>query len=110
MKKRAPANPTTDVEVTHGSGNVWIDLGFSPAEARQLRMRSQIMMALEKFITRNKLTQVEAAKLFKVTQPRISDLMRGRLSRFSLDTLVKMLVDAGLEVDLQIRKPSRRAA
>lgn len=108
MKKKQTRKP--EIEVTHGSGDVWIDLGYSPAEARQLRMRSQIMMALEKFITRNKLTQVEAAKLFKLSQPRISDLMRGRLSQFSLDTLVKMLVDAGLEVDLRIKTPSRRAA
>lgn len=108
MKKKQTRKP--GIEVTHGSGDVWIDLGYSPAEARQLRLRSQIMMALEHFITQNKLTQVEAAKLFKVTQPRISDLMRGRFSQFSLDTLVKMLVDAGLEVDLRIRKPSRRAA
>ena len=110
MKKSATANTRAGIAVTHGSGDVWIDLGFSPAEARNLEMRSQIMTALEDFVTQRKLTQVEAAKLFRVTQPRISDLMRGRISRFSLDTLVKMLVDAGLKVDLRIRKPSRRAA
>jgi predicted XRE-type DNA-binding protein len=56
------------------------------------------------------MTQAQAAKLLKVTQPRISDLMRGEIGRFSLDTLVNMLADAGLEVDLRIKAPSRRAA
>jgi len=107
-KKTTKKNP--EIEFEMGSGNVFIDLGFSPEEAANLRLRSQIMMALEDFITREKLTQVKAAKLFNVSQPRVSDLMRGRLSRFSLDTLVNMLSDAGLDVDLRIRKPPRRAA
>ena len=99
-----------EIEVTHGSGDVWIDLGFTPAEASNLRMRSEMMMALDRFITREKLTLAKAAKLLKVTQPRISDLMRGDISRFTLDALVKMVVRAGLEVDLRIKTPSRRAA
>ena len=96
--------------VTKGSGNVFADLGFSPAEARNLRLRSQMMTVLRKFIEREGLTQATAAKRLKVTQPRISDLTRGKISRFSLDTLVNMLVDAGLEVDLRIKGRPRRAA
>ncbi len=93
-------------------GNVFSDLGFSSAEARNLQMRSQLMTALRKFVEKEGLTQAEAAKRLRVTQPRMSDLMRGKISRFSLDTLVTMSSDAGLEVDLRITaKPaSRRVA
>jgi predicted XRE-type DNA-binding protein len=70
------------------------------------------MTALRKSVEKEELTQAEAAKRLKVTQPRVSDLMRGKISRFSLDTLVTMSSDAGLEVDLRITaKPvSRRVA
>ncbi len=75
-------------------------------------MRAQLMTALRKFIEKAGLTQAEAAKRLRVTQPRVSDLMRGKISRFSLDTLVTMSSDAGLEVDLRITaKPvSKRVA
>lgn len=101
---------TIDTTITMGSGDVFTDLGFSPAEARNLRLRSQMMTALRKFIEKEGLTQADAAKLLKVSQPRISDLMRGKISRFSLDTLVNLLTDAGLDVDLRIKQPSRRVA
>ena len=99
-----------DTAITKGSSNVFADLGFSPTEARNLRMRSQLMTALRKFIEKAGLTQAEAAKQLKVTQPRISDLTRGRISRFSLDALVNMLTDAGLEVDFRIKTAPRRVA
>jgi predicted XRE-type DNA-binding protein len=99
-----------DSAVTKGSGNVFVDLGFSPSEVRNLRMRSEMMTALRKFIEKEELTQAGAAKRFKVTQPRISDLTRGKISRFSLDTLVNMLADAGLEVDMRIKASPRRVA
>lgn len=100
------------MKATKNRGNVFSDLGFSPAEARNLRMRAQLMTALRKFVEKEELTQAEAAKRLKVTQPRMSDLLRGKISRFSLDTLVTMSGDAGLEVDLRITaKPvSRRVA
>ena len=101
---------TIDTTITIGSGDVFTDLGFSPAESRNLRLRSQLMTALRKFIEKEGLTQAEAAKRLKVSQPRVSDLTRGKISRFSLDTLVNMLSDAGLEVDLHIKRPSRRVA
>ena len=100
------------MKATRGRENVFSDLGFLPAEARNLQMRSQLMTALRKVVKKERLTQAEAAKRLKVTQPRVSDLMRGKISRFSIDTLVTMLSDAGLEVDLRITaKPvSRRVA
>src|SRR5260370_22202764 len=97
------------MKVTKGSGDVFADLGFSPAEARNLRIRSQMMTALRRFIEKERLTQAEAAKRLKVTQPRISDLTRGKISRFSMDTLVNMLTDAGLEVDMRITTKRRVA-
>jgi predicted XRE-type DNA-binding protein len=96
--------------ITKGSGSVFADLGFSPVEASNLRLRSQMMTALRHFIEKEKLTQAEAARRLGVSQPRVSDLTRGQISRFSLDTLVNMLSDAGLEVDFRIKAPSRRVA
>ena len=96
--------------ITESSGEVFRDLGFSPAEARNLRIRSELMTALRKFIEKEGLTQAEAAKRLKVSQPRISDLTRGKISRFSLDTLVKILTDAGIDVAVKIKQPSRRVA
>jgi predicted XRE-type DNA-binding protein len=96
--------------ITESSGDVFRDLGFSPAEARNLRIRSELMTALRKFIEKEGLTQAAAAKRLKVSQPRISDLTRGKISRFSLDTLVNMLTDAGIDVAVKIKQPSRRVA
>lgn len=93
-----------------GTGNIFADLGFPPAEARNLRMRSELMMALRKFVERERLTQADAALRLHVSQPRISELMRGKINRFSLDTLVAMSTMAGMEVDLRIRMKPRRVA
>ena len=101
---------TIGTTITMGSGDVFADLGFSPGESRNLRIRAQMMTALRKFIEKEGLTQADAAKRLKVSQPRVSDLTRGKISRFSLDTLVNMLADAGLEVDFRIKRPSRRVA
>ena len=109
MKERV-VKTTIDTKITMGSGDVVVDLGFSPAESRNLRIRSEMMTALRKFIDKEGLTQADAARLLKVSQPRISDLTRGKISKFSLDSLVNMLTDAGLEVDFRIKPPSRRVA
>ena len=95
--------------ITKGSGDIFADLGFSPAESRNLHIRAQMMTALRNFIEKEGLTQAGAAKRLKVSQPRISDLTRGKISLFSLDSLVNLLTDAGLEVDFRI-KPARRVA
>lgn len=97
------------MKATKTSGDVFRDLGFSPAEARNLQLRSQMMTALRKFIVRVGLTQAEAAKRLQVTQPRISDLTRRKISRFSLDVLVNMLAEIGIDVDLRLKpKPATR--
>ncbi|HEV2201365.1 MAG TPA: helix-turn-helix transcriptional regulator [Bryobacteraceae bacterium] len=84
--------------------NVFVDLGFAPAEAESLRIRSAMMRGLVALIRKRKLTQTEAAKLLGVTQPRISDLTRGKIHLFSIDNLVGLLAAAGLKVDFRVKK------
>ena len=84
--------------------DVFSDLGFNAAEAENLRIRSAMMRALVSFIRKNELTQARAAKLLGISQPRISDLMRGKIHLFSIDNLVILLAAAGLRVDLKIKK------
>lgn len=87
--------------------NVWDAIADSPAEAEHLKLRSELMARLSKHIEKMGWTQKEAAKFFAVTQPRISDLQRGRISVFSIDMLVKMLASAGLQVRMEVISPKR---
>jgi predicted XRE-type DNA-binding protein len=89
---------------TRGSNNVFRDLGFSAAQAENLRIRSAMMTALIAQLEKKRLTQAQAAKLLGVSQPRISDLTRGKIQLFSIDTLVNMLAAAGLKIDLRVGK------
>jgi predicted XRE-type DNA-binding protein len=94
------------IKVTRSSGNVFRDLGFPREEAEHLRIRSDLMTALVKVIADQKLTQARAASLFGVSQPRVSDLVRGKIERFSIDTLVEMLGRAGVRVDVFVKPAS----
>jgi predicted XRE-type DNA-binding protein len=82
--------------------NVWDAIEDTPALAENMKLRSALMMALKDHIARTGLSQSEAAKLLGVTQPRISDLMRGKIELFGLDTLVNMIGAAGLHVEMRI--------
>jgi len=84
--------------------DVFTDLGFAPAEAENLRIRSAMMRALVGFIRKEKLTQSQAATLLGVTQPRVSDLMRGKIHLFSIDNLVVLLAAAGLRVNVKVKR------
>lgn len=84
--------------------SVWDAIEDSPAAAENMKLRASLMMALKDHIGRNGLTQAQAAKIFGVTQPRVSDLMRGKINLFAIDTLVNMAATAGLHVDVRIRK------
>lgn len=84
--------------------SVWDAIEDSPAAAENMKLRASLMMALKDYIARNKLTQSQAAKIFGVTQPRVSDLMRGKIDLFAIDTLVNMAATAGLHVDMRVRK------
>jgi predicted XRE-type DNA-binding protein len=84
--------------------SVWDAIEDTPAQAENMKLRSALMLALKDHIAEEDLSQSKAAKLFGVTQPRISDLMRGRIDLFAIDTLVNMLTTAGLRVELHIAK------
>lgn len=83
-------------------------LGSAPEEADHLRIRADLMLALEKLIAERGWTQAEAARALGVTQPRVSDLVRGKFDRFSIDTLVHLLSQAGADVTFKVRR--RRSA
>lgn len=93
-------------KLIRSSGNVFKDLGFSDDEAEYLKIRSTLMIHLRKVIEERGLTQAEAAALFGVTQPRVSDLVRGKIDLFSIDMLVDMLAHAGVRVKLSV-SPTR---
>jgi predicted XRE-type DNA-binding protein len=89
-------------KVRRSSGNVFRDLGFSPEEAENLKIRTDLMIRLGQIVESRGLTQAQAARLLGVTQPRISDLVRGKIDRFSIDTLVAMLGQAGVRVQILV--------
>lgn len=86
------------------SNNIFRDLGFKVEEAENLKLRAMLMVELEKYIREKGLTQKRAAERLGVTQPRISDLMRGKIELFSVDTLITMLTHAGLKVDVRVKR------
>lgn len=88
------------------TSNVFGDFGFGSEEAANLNVRAMLMVELEKFIRGKGLTQKQAAERFGVTQPRISDLMRGKIDLFSVDSLITMLTHAGLKVDVRVKRPA----
>jgi predicted XRE-type DNA-binding protein len=84
--------------------NVWDAIEPNAAKAENLKLRSSLMLALTRHIEREGWTQAKAAKVFGVTQPRVSNLVRGRIDAFSLDLLVKMASAAGLHVSIRIQR------
>ena len=91
-----------DTRITPSSGNVFADLGFDEAEAQLLTLRADVMLTLYSEIKARKLTQVEASKLLGVSQSRVSDLVRGKAEKFSLDTLVLFAARLGITTRLQL--------
>lgn len=86
--------------IVKSSGNIFLDLGFPPEEAAILLMRSELMVALKKFIVNKKLTQIEAAEILGVSQSRVSDLIRGKWEKFSLEMLIVLATKAGMRIRL----------
>lgn len=82
--------------------SVWDAIEDTPEETENMKLRSGLMMALKEHIARAGLSQSQAAKLFGITQPRVSDLMRGKINLFSLDALVNMAAAAGLHVEMRV--------
>jgi predicted XRE-type DNA-binding protein len=86
------------------TGNVFADLGFQGEEAENLRIRAMLMAEAEQFIKRKGLSQAQAAARMGVSQPRISDLVRGKIGVFSVDSLIAMLSAVGLKVSVRVLK------
>lgn len=84
------------------TGSIFDDLGFDDAEAENLKIRASLMRAIEKYIAEHKLTQATAARLMGVSQPRISDLITGKIDKFTIDMLVNMLAKAHVSIALVI--------
>lgn len=97
------------VRARRSTGNVFRDLGFSEDEAENLKIRADLMIELTKLIEAQELTQAAAAELLGVTQPRVSDLMRGKIDRFSVDSLIEMLGHAGACVSVVVTPRSQVA-
>ncbi len=89
-------------KMTKSSGNVFVDLGYSPDEAAILQMRADLMADLRKFVAAKKLTQTEAAKILGFRQSRVSDLTTGKWEKFSLEMLISLATKAGRHVTLKI--------
>jgi predicted XRE-type DNA-binding protein len=80
--------------------SVWDAIEDTPAAAENMKLRSTLMMTLKNHILSTGLNQAEAAKLFGITQPRVSDFMRGKINLFGIDALVNMAATAGLYVEI----------
>ena len=95
---------TKRLKMVKGSDNVFRDLGFPEPEAQNLLLRSRLMMKVRDFVERGGLTQHEAARALGITQPRLNLLLKGKIDKFSLDALVNMLANAGMKVNLTVKK------
>ena len=82
--------------------SVWDAIEDTPEEAENMKLRSVLMTALKNHLARAEMSQTQAAKLLGVTQPRVSDLMRGKINLFGLDALVNMATAAGLHIEMRV--------
>ena len=92
------------LKIERSSGNIFVDLGFTQEEAANLMLRSQLMFVVKETIKERGWTQQKAAKKLAIHQPRVSDLVKGRLSEFSLDALVCMVEKLGYEIQLKLKE------
>ena len=96
----------SNLKITPSTGNVFRDFGFPAEESEHLLVRADLLLQLQKTLAARELTQVQAARLLHVTQPRVSDLLRGRIDLFSTDSLIDMLARLGVRVRF-VLKPAR---
>jgi predicted XRE-type DNA-binding protein len=89
-------------QIVKGQENIFDDLGFETTEAANLKIRSDLILDLQKYIKKQNWTQQEAANFFNETQPRISNLMNGDIERFSIDKLVQMIVKTGMQIKVEV--------
>ena len=95
---------------TQRFASVWDAIENTPQEAASMKARAALMMGLSEVIRQQGITQAEAAALLGVTQPRVSDLMRGKVSLFSLDTLMDMAATAGMAPTIHVTLPKAASA
>ncbi len=95
---------TKQIKITEGSDNVFRDIGFGEVEAENLKLRSDLMIRIEKYVKRSGMTQADAARGLGITQPRLNQLLKGKIQLFSLDALVNMLAQAGMRVNMTVKK------
>ncbi len=98
------------IRTTRSTGNVFEDAGFPRDEAAHLLIRTDLMLQVSQIIEKRGLTQRAAAAALGVTQPRVSDLVRGRVELFSIDTLVEMLSRLGVSVTVKTTRRRGRVA
>lgn len=89
-------------KITKSSGNIFLDLGFPPHEASVMLLRAQLAELLRAWLDREQLTQMQAAKRLGISQPRMSEIVRGKVELMSLDFLAGLCAKAGLEVGLRV--------
>ena len=97
---------TIDTSISHitaENGNVFEDLGFSRQEATKLKIKAQLMCQISEWIKEQHLKQEDASRVLHVTRPRVSDVLRGKSTKFTIDALVDMLERIGKHVTVQVR-------
>lgn len=102
------ADMVQKVNGTRGSGNVFRDMGFSPAEAAELTVKSSLIDAISETIERRNLTQKKAAALCGTDQPSLSKVLRGRIESVTIDRLASWLTALGRTVEIRVRPYRRR--
>ena len=98
-----------DIKFEESSGNVFVDMGFSPAEAAELTVKSSLIITIRDTIKERKLTQQEAARLCGTDQPTLSKILRGRMESVTIDRLAAWLTALGRTVEIHVRPYDRRA-
>jgi len=91
------------LKMTRSSGNVFRDVGFAPGEAEHLLVRADLMIKVQKLIESKQLSQAALAKSLRISKPRVSDLLGGRIDLFSTDTLIDILARLGVRVRLVLK-------
>jgi predicted XRE-type DNA-binding protein len=94
----------TKMKIEDSSGNVFRDVGFGMVEAENLKLRTDLMICIEKYLLQSKLTPAKAARELGITQPRLNQLRKGKIEFFSIDALVNMLAEAGMHVHMTVKK------
>jgi predicted XRE-type DNA-binding protein len=92
------------MEITKSCGNVFLDLGFKPAIAENLRIRTDLMILLEDYLKQQRLSPPQAAKQLGVREATVKKLLQGKIGAFPVDKLIKMMVNAGLKVKVIVAK------